>query len=146
MRGLPGSGKSTLARDIIANMFPSRRHAYASSDDFFMVNGRYRFDATKLSESHSYSFGTALGAMIDRACDLVVVDNTNITRAEYTPYVAVGKLYGYKTFLIHVDAPVELCVERNTHGVPAAVIERMARNFEKPAPHDPQHFTVAAVV
>ena len=39
MRGLPGSGKSTKARKI-AGQFG----VVYSTDDFFMVNGEYKFD------------------------------------------------------------------------------------------------------
>ena len=48
VRGLPGSGKTTLAEMLDwyedAIMF--------STDDLFMVDGEYKFDASKLSEYH----------------------------------------------------------------------------------------------
>ena len=48
IQGLPGSGKSTfgkrLAKEIGAYMF--------EADDYFMKNGKYVFDQSKLHEAH----------------------------------------------------------------------------------------------
>jgi adenylate kinase family enzyme len=39
MRGLPGSGKSTKAKELAGE-----QGLVFSTDDFFMVNGKYIFD------------------------------------------------------------------------------------------------------
>ena len=130
MRGLPGSGKSTYAR---------REHPNAwvvSADYFFVRDGVYRFDATQLGAAHNMCFRSAMaGCQAD--CPIIVVDNTNTTRAEYTPYVALARAFGYAVELVWVQAPVALCAARNTHGVPLNVIQNMARRFEEPQRQDP---------
>ena len=151
MRGLPGSGKSSLAKAILEKsnkdvcIDANGRYRYASSDDYFMVSGSYKFDATQLSASHNYSFTQAMYGCQNFE-DIVLVDNTNITRAEFTPYAMLGRAFSFKVILVHVEAPVGLCISRNRHGVPATTIERMAQNFENAFPWDPESYTVAAVV
>lgn len=47
VRGLPGSGKSTLAKSLVER---NRGGVVFSSDDFFMVNGKYVWDGARLGE------------------------------------------------------------------------------------------------
>jgi len=49
VRGLPGSGKSTLAKSLVER---NRGGGVFSSDDFFMVNGKYIWDGARLGEVH----------------------------------------------------------------------------------------------
>jgi len=48
LRGLPGSGKSTLAKSLDG--------IHIEADQFFMIDGEYRFDASKLKDAHNYCF------------------------------------------------------------------------------------------
>lgn len=130
MRGLPGSGKSTTA----LRKYP--RAWIVSADHFFMNDGSYKFDATQLGAAHNSCFREAMSLCQDRAHQ-IVVDNTNTTRAEYTPYVALARAYGYDVSLLWVSAPVELCIMRNVHGVPAEVIRAMYARWEQPTKSDP---------
>lgn len=50
VRGAPGSGKSTFAK----NQFPN--HKVFATDDFFMVDGVYKYDKTKIGENHQKCF------------------------------------------------------------------------------------------
>ena len=45
MRGLPGSGKSTKAKKIAGDV-----GVIFSTDDFFMVDGQYKFDPKMIEE------------------------------------------------------------------------------------------------
>jgi adenylate kinase family enzyme len=47
MRGLPGSGKSTKAKKIAGNF-----GVIFSTDDFFMVNGKYTYNPQMIGEYH----------------------------------------------------------------------------------------------
>ena len=44
LRGVPGSGKSTVAQNIGGTHF--------ETDKYFMVDGEYKFDPTKLKQYH----------------------------------------------------------------------------------------------
>ena len=47
VRGLPGSGKSTFAKSI------AKPYQVFEADQYFMKNGKYKFDPTKLKEAHN---------------------------------------------------------------------------------------------
>jgi len=47
MRGLPGSGKSTKAK-----LFAGEKGLIYSTDDFFIIDGKYIYDPTKIVEYH----------------------------------------------------------------------------------------------
>jgi adenylate kinase family enzyme len=46
LRGLPGSGKSTFAKQIC--------NQHIEADMFFIQDGEYKFDASKLKEAHAW--------------------------------------------------------------------------------------------
>ena len=46
LRGIPGAGKSTLAKQLGDSHF--------ETDGFFMVDGEYKFDPTKLRKAHEW--------------------------------------------------------------------------------------------
>lgn len=48
MRGMPGSGKSTLAKKLAG-----QGGVVYSTDDFFMKNGQYVYDAKMIGEYHN---------------------------------------------------------------------------------------------
>ena len=47
IRGLPGSGKSTMAKVLALVGFE-----HYEADMFFVVNGQYRYDATRIRDAH----------------------------------------------------------------------------------------------
>ena len=77
VRGCPGSGKSSLARKI-ANLhsLENKVAKIFETDNYFMENGEYKFDATKLHRNHQKCFSDFLDALNDRNVDVVIVANT----------------------------------------------------------------------
>ena len=117
LRGLPGSGKSTLAK-MICNQ-------HVEADMFFMQDGEYKFDATKLKQTHAWCQGRAESWM-EKGYN-VVVSNTFTQEWEMDAYYELAKKYGYQ---VH-----SLVVENrhggvNEHGVPADKLEQMKNRFE----------------
>lgn len=123
MRGLPGSGKSTLAKKIV------EQHAavLCSADDFFMINGQYMFDPTKLHKAHSTCQDKARNALGNGSH--VVIDNTNVRQREVSVYFKIAEEMNAFVILLQPDTPwafdVDECFKRNTHNVPREVIQRM---------------------
>lgn len=72
MRGLPGSGKSTKAKKIAGEI-----GVVYSTDDFFMVDGKYLYDPKLIGENHEKNFQRTLKALKEGK-PLIVIDNTNI--------------------------------------------------------------------
>lgn len=122
MQGVPGSGKSTLAKKLLAED-KTHNTVVCSTDDYFYINGVYKFRPEMLQLFHQLNF--------ERACDLlmhgynVIIDNTNITQSAVQPYIDCAKHYGHKVKVIRCDGEYE-----NTHGVPDEVVEKMRKKME----------------
>ena len=123
VRGLPGSGKSTFAKTLGGKHF--------ETDNFFMVDGEYKFDVTKLKAAHEWCQNSVNTAMIlNITTDLnntIVVSNTFTQEWEMKPYFDMAETYGYRVF--------SLIVENrhggvNQHGVPEDKLEIMKNRFE----------------
>jgi NEDD4-binding protein 2 len=129
MRGLPGSGKSTLARKL-----EGTKGMICSTDDLFYENGRYNFNPSKLGENHAKNKVNAEKAM-QRGFSPVIIDNTNLSREEMEPYVALGIKYSYSVELREPDTswkydPTQLA-RRNSHSIQEYKIERMLERFNR---------------
>jgi len=127
MRGLPGSGKSTMAKNMAG-----ATGRVVSADDFFMVDGEYRFDVAKLGEAHGQCMRRAIEHVQRDVEAPLVVDNTNISNVEIAPYVLLAQAYGWfpQILTLHSESAyiVSVCAKRNSHGVP---IERVTAMFEQ---------------
>lgn len=84
MRGLPGSGKSTKAK-----LLAGEKGLIYSTDDFFMVGGKYMYNPTMIVEYHKNNLERTVKAMHQEE-PLIIVDNTNICLWEMRKYVEAG--------------------------------------------------------
>jgi len=130
MRGLPGSGKSTLAKRIASS---GENIPIFSTDDFFMINGHYAFDPSKLAENHQHNLERTAAAM-QAGIHQIIVDNTNTQAWEAREYVRAALRYNYEVRFVEADAPwardPQECARRNTHGVPLQSIQNMLNRWE----------------
>jgi predicted kinase len=117
LSGIPGSGKSTYA---------ANSPGYAvSADDYFTKGGEYVFDHKKLKEAHAECFRNFI-QQIEEYPGIVIVDNTNTTVEEISPYVLGASAFGYEHEIITFLCDPKVAAERNKHNVPLKSIERMA--------------------
>jgi predicted kinase len=123
VRGIPGAGKSTFAKSIGG--------VHIEADQFFMMNGKYNFDITKIKLAHKYcqnqteAWMKTDGTQVNN--DKIVVSNTFTQEWEMEPYFKLAEKYGYRTF--------SLIVENrhggvNEHDVPEDKLEQMKTRFE----------------
>jgi predicted kinase len=123
LRGLPGSGKSTLAKSL------GGKHIEA--DMFFMIDGEYQFDFTKLKDAHQWCQTQVSNSMLlnytAKINERIVVSNTFTQEWEMTPYVEMAKEWGYTIFSIIVENRHNGV---NEHGVPKDKLEIMKNRFE----------------
>jgi predicted kinase len=127
IRGLPGSGKSTLAREIAEK----ESAVILSTDDFWMKDGKYQFDVTRLTEAHEWNQQRAQDALSEGWS--VVIDNTNVLREHMRPYEKMAKEAGAE--IEEKIAPlngedVETLFRNNSHDVPFHIIEKMRKQWE----------------
>lgn len=123
VRGVPGSGKSTFAKSLGGTHF--------ETDTYFMVDGEYKFDFTKLKEAHKWCQDSVNTAMILNHTtglnEVIVVSNTFTQEWEMQPYFELAKSWGYRVFSIVVE---NRHGGVNEHGVPEDKIEVMKNRFE----------------
>jgi hypothetical protein len=117
-RGLPGSGKSTAAKLLGCPHF--------EADMYFMKDGKYNFDPTKLKMAHNWCQIQTQKAMVDDE-PIIAVSNTFTQEWEMETYYDLAKIHGYRV--------VSMIVENrhggiNEHDCPPEAIERMKNRFE----------------
>ena len=125
MRGVPGSGKSTVAKRLANGI--SRIH---STDDFFLIDGKYHFDPEQLAENHDRNFKMFCNSL-NEDIPIVVCDNTNIKRWEFERYVNAATQAGYFVAFVLMPHPEpELASQRSIHKVPIETIKQMIVEWE----------------
>lgn len=125
MRGVPGSGKSTVARQLAG-----KNGIIHSTDDFFMVDGEYRFNPDKLREHHDANH-KAFCESVAAGAKVVICDNTNTQPWQYERYVKSAEEADYMVVFVVMPHPTaKIAAGRNTHGVPEHIIERMIRDWK----------------
>ena len=134
LRGISGSGKSTYAEENYPNA------AICSADDYFIMDGNYNFDPSKLSEAHGSCFRWA-NNYLSEGCD-VVIDNTNTQVWEMAPYILLAQSMHAKIEIIRIECNPSVAAKRNVHGVPEHIITRMCDRMEAPLPFWPREKTV----
>ena len=125
LRGIPGAGKSTLAKQLGDSHF--------ETDTFFMVEGEYKFDPTKLRKAHEWCQSQIELAMINNHVTAgldnsdIVVSNTFTQAWEMDAYNELANQYGYRVFSIIVE---NRHGGVNQHNVPEDKLQMMKERIE----------------
>lgn len=123
LRGVPGCGKSTVAESLVFGVTTS---AICTADDYFMVEGEYKFDSTKLGQAHDACKSKCEKAM-SLGVERVIVANTNTAEKEINPYIKLAEQYGYMVFSLVVE---NRHGGKNEHGVPDESLGRMEERLK----------------
>lgn len=129
LRGPPGSGKSKTAKQLVGNGL------IHSTDAYFMVNGKYVFNADSVDKFHDFNLMSSIESM-KNGISPVIIDNTNIMASHCIKYVEEGKMYGYEIIVVEPNVSwafdIEELTKRNTHQVPREAIIEMLSQYEDP--------------
>lgn len=125
IRGASGAGKSTFAQTLGCPVF--------EADMFFIKDGVYNFEGSKIKEAHTWCQLQVEEAMkfnkdtygLDNS--EIAVSNTFTQEWEMEPYFKLAEKYGYKVFSLIVE---NRHGGENTHGVPPEKVEVMKKRFE----------------
>lgn len=117
VRGLPGSGKSTFA-DLIGGF-------RCEADMYFMVDGEYKFDMSKIKEAHRLCKEQCQSYM-QKEKPKIIVSNTFTQEWEMEDYYELAKTYGYKVTSVIVENRHNGV---NIHNVPDATLGNMRNRF-----------------
>lgn len=120
LRGLPGAGKSTLAEKLVRE---GKADVFFEADQFFVKDGVYTFDVTKLGAAHKWCQDSVRFALYEGKS--VVVSNTSTTKWELEPYMKMAEALG-----IPVEVVTLTTQFGSVHGVPPEVVERMSQRWE----------------
>lgn len=118
VRGISGSGKTTLAKTLGGTHF--------EADMFFIKDGEYKFDGSKIKLAHNWCMIQTQKAMVDDE-PKIVVSNTFTQEWEMETYFKLAEENGYKVFTIIVE---NRHGGINEHNVPEEKIEQMRNRFE----------------
>ena len=126
-RGLPGAGKSTAARALADTSADSIIH---STDDFFMQDGVYKFDPSKLPRYHAMNFNAFCNSLRS-GIETIIVDNTNSQRWEWEKYENAALKADYAVAIVSLPMiSAEEAAARTLHNVPVDVIKKMIARWE----------------
>ena len=124
LRGVSGAGKSTVAELFIDATI-------ISTDDFFMKDGKYTFDANSLIENHMKCTAKAEQAMDNaQAVDAVhtlVIHNTFTKDWEMQPYLVLADKYRY---MVHTLIVENRHGSESIHDVPQPAVDAQRERFE----------------
>lgn len=127
IRGLPGSSKSTYAGKLREGKFAKGFEI----DLFFMKNGEYVFDPSKLGEYHTALYKSFCTTIIGARYNCITVANTNLSVWEYAPYYCHAAAYGYEVEIHTLECNLDICLARQTHNVSVHTMVRMQENLAK---------------
>jgi predicted kinase len=131
IRGLPGSGKTSLAYAVKGRAY-AITNIVAADDYFYDGDGVYRFDPKLLTLAHEQcQLNARIGLQYDGHD--VVVHNTFSQRWEMQPYIDMADEHGARLVVLDLfdgGCTDDELAERNSHGVPLDVIERMRHRWE----------------
>lgn len=131
LRGLPGTGKDLVA-DLLTKVYDPNDVVVLSTDQFFINEGKYQFDKTKLVEAHKATW-EAFKSAISSGTEVIIINNTNIKKFHYAHYVDYAQRHGYLTSILTIpanDVSDRELATRNIHSVDQGTISKMRKEFE----------------
>ena len=123
--GLPRSGKTTHAKTYYGSV-------RVCPDD--VRQGLHGEAFIPQAESVVWAITEVMVRALLIGAQDVIVDATNITKAQRAKWVAMAKEFSLRLIIYMIDTPLNACEERNVGegAVPAHVLTRMAQQFEPP--------------
>jgi len=126
LRGVPGCGKTTFGK-LLGGI-------QVEADQYFTIDGEYKFDITQLSKAHQYCKSQVEAWMSTNSSqintDKIVISNTSTNEWELEPYYKLAEKYGYAVFSVVVENRHGNAEETNQHGVPKEILDKMEKNLK----------------
>ena len=137
-RAVSGSGKTSMTRYVIEDLRARGLSvAVCSTDDFFMLDGRYVFDVEKLNGYHAENLAN-FTAELERGTDVVICDNMNLLPWQSQPYTDAARKYNYRILFLnflprelekHLASQIVTPEKPDAHGLSKEALELFIQNF-----------------
>ena len=134
MRGCPGQGKTTTANKLKKSLEEELdlRVGIFSTDNIFTTEaGEYDFVHFAIATAHLFEQHEMIISMKMREYDVYILDNTNLQRAEFLPYLREAMYENFRVFVLDLRGHKR---HKNIHGVPEDRVQMMLDNSDKPYP------------
>lgn len=129
IRGLHGSGKTSFGKLFVSQ---ADNTVLLEADQFFLKDGEYLFDGTRIQEAHDWCLKEA-----ERHLQLgtsPVVANTFVKIQEMLPYWKLALAYQHKVYVAEPSTQwakdPDQCYNHCLHGVPLETIQRRHLEWE----------------
>ena len=123
LRSKSGAGKSFLTDKLLA--LPNSLAVWA--DDYFMVDGEYRFDVRSLSAAHRDCQIKFFNALNNKTHENVIVNNTNTKEKDWKYYEDTAKSFGADVIFLVVE---NRHGGSNVHNVPQETLDRQENSIK----------------
>jgi predicted kinase len=134
LRGISGSGKSTLS-NCLSHLLDSEKVISLSADNYFTINGVYKFKINKISEAHKECVKSLELALQSTNIRYIIMDNTHTRLWHLHDAENLAKNYGATIYYIDIVVPDKphflLCLKRQCHNVPEGVLLDQWVNWEE---------------
>jgi predicted kinase len=122
LRAAQGAGKSFTATQL--NQLPNS--IICCADDYFMVNGEYKFDGSKLKYAHQECQQKFINAL-ELGKENIIVANCNARERDFAFYVEAAKQYGAVLISLVVE---NRHGNRNVHGCDEQIVDRVKNSIK----------------
>lgn len=138
LRGIPGCGKSTY----LNNNYGKLATRSFSADYFFEDpwTKEFKYAREKLGLAHGDCLRLFMAEISNSLSPFkyLVVDNTNISIADISPYVAIANAYGVEHEILTLK--IDPSLAKNIHGVPDSAVKKLHKFMELQEKHFPKHW------
>jgi YLP motif-containing protein 1 len=84
-----------------------------------------------MEATYMASYFKAFKKTVERGVhDFVILDNVNNQVKDFAPFYSHAKQAGFEVYLIHMQATLKVCSDRNVHNWKVTELERMASEWE----------------
>lgn len=125
LRGIPGSGKTTHANELMQYYIKENKTVGHYEADMFFTkpDGTYDWKPNLVGVAHKWCQDKVRNALDN--CDVVIVANTSLTKAEVDTYVEIGKAAGANIVIQRLTGNYQ-----NVHKVPEETLQKMKEKLQ----------------
>lgn len=134
LRGISGSGKTTIS-NTLCHLLGYEQTVSFSADNYFIIDGIYTFDISKISEAHKHCVTSMEIALQSSTIRYIIMDNTHTQLWHLYNAENVASQYGANLYYLDIDVPdkahFNLCINRQRHNVPKEILLEQWLNWEE---------------